>query len=55
MKSNSSRRGVVWYYQKLGCVVPEDGAQKDYYYYPDLRQRESLVGHLRSDAGTEER
>ena len=54
-KSNSSRLGSVWYYQKLGCVVPEDGIQKDYYYYSDLRrQRESLDGRLRFGAGTEE-
>jgi len=36
-------------------VVPEDGIQKDYYYYSDQRrQRESLDGRLRFGAGTEE-
>ena len=34
-------------------MVPEDGTQKDYYYYPDPRQRESHVGRGEFGAGTE--
>lgn len=55
VKSIGSRVALVQYHRKqhrhdLGCVLPEDEMQDDY--YSGLKQRVFRVGHWQSDADT---
>ena len=51
VKSDCSRRGCGQCYHRIGCAVPADGIQEDYYSDPPT-QCESHDGPLRFGVGT---